>query len=136
MAQTSFLSWARMCLAVAGIFTGLLLAPLTAAAANAPSPSAPAKGASTSAKRNPPFVGVVQKVDTQAGTVTLNGKDGGRVFYVNAETRITKNGQPATLKEAKVGEEAAGTFKDVDGRRYAISLRLGPKPDTEPTPKK
>lgn len=102
-----------------------------------PAPQTPAKPATaSSAKRHPPFVGVVQKVDNQAGTLTLNGKDGGRVFHINPETRITKNGQPATLKEAKVGEEAAGTFKDEGGKRYAVSLRLGPKPETPTEPKK
>ncbi|WCJ59952.1 hypothetical protein NXS98_02165 [Fontisphaera persica] len=114
-----------------------LLLPLASASAadNAPKSPAPTAAAAP-AKRNPPFVGIVQKVDTQSGTLTLNGKDGGRVFHVNAETRITKNGQPATLKEARVGEEAAGTFKDAEGRRYAVTLRLGPKPDaTSPTKK-
>lgn len=136
MTPTSFLSRAGAHLAVMGIIAVVFLTPMRATSANAPSPTPSTKSAATAGKRNPPFVGIVQKVDIQAGTLTLNGKDGGRVFHVNAETRITKKGQPATLKDARVGEEAAGTFKDVEGRRYAVSLRLGPKPETEPAPKK
>lgn len=104
-------------------------------AADTPAKSPAPAGAASGAKRNPPFVGIVQKVDTKAGTLTLNGKDGGRVFHVNAETRITKNGRPATLHDAQIGEEAAGTFKDVEGKRYAATLRLGPKPGKPPAPK-
>lgn len=115
---------------------GVWLGASSLMAADVPTKTPSPSGTTPAAKRNPPFVGVVQKVDIKAGTLTLNGKDGGRVFYVNAETRITKNGQPATLRDAQVGEEAAGTFKDVEGKRYAVSLRLGPKPGATPAPKK
>ncbi|MCX8155335.1 MAG: hypothetical protein N3J91_02580 [Verrucomicrobiae bacterium] len=136
MPQRSFHSWAGITLGLAAVFLGCLLGPCEVTAADSPAKTTPPAGAATTAKRNPPFVGVVQKVDVQAGTVTLNGKEGGRVFYVTSETRITKNGQPATLKDARVGEEAAGTFTDKEGRRYAVSLRLGPKPEATTTPKK
>lgn len=112
----------------------MLSATLIQGAAN-PSQNTPTSTAAKTAKRNPPFVGVVQKVDITKGTLTLNGKDGGRVFYVTSESRITKNGQPAKLTDAKVGEEAAGTFKDEDGKRYAVTLRLGPKPESNPATK-
>jgi hypothetical protein len=92
-------------------------------------------GKPTVAKGTPPFTGIVQKVDKTANTVTLNGKDGGRVFHITPQTKITKAGQPATLADAKVGEEAAGIFKDTDGKRTAISLRLGPKPEKTPAKK-
>lgn len=100
-----------------------------------PSPNSTPAHTSKTAKRNPPFVGIVQKVDIAKGTLTLNGKDGGRVFYVTGESRITKNGQPAKLTDAKVGEEAAGTFRDENGKRYAVTLRLGPKPEPNPAKK-
>jgi hypothetical protein len=96
---------------------------------------APGQAAPKVTQRNPPFVGVVQKVDKTVGSITLNGKDGGRVFYITLQTKITKNGQPATLADAKLGEEAAGTFRDEGGKRLAVSLRLGPKPEKTPAKK-
>lgn len=119
------------CLALGGEHLAMSAAPSTPKqSAPAPQTASPAK-----TKRNPPFVGVVQKVDISASTITLNGKDGGRVFHVNSETRITKAGQPAKLSDAKLGEEAAGTFKDEGAKRFAVSLRLGPKPEkTTPSP--
>lgn len=113
------------------LISGLLLMILTGLAAA----DAPASGKSTGIKGTPPFTGTVQKVDRTASTITLNGKDGGRVFYVTPQTKITKAGQPATLADAKVGEEAAGVFRDVDGKRTAISLRLGPKLEKSPAKK-
>jgi hypothetical protein len=114
--------------------------PLSAAAAPAAppanAPAAPGTPAKSPTKSNPPFVGVVQKVDITASTITLNGKEGGRVFVVTPETRITKNGQPAKLTDAKLGEEAAGTFKDEGTKRLAVSLRLGPKPGKTSAPAK
>jgi hypothetical protein len=108
------------CLAASGLLRGA-------------DPAEPGKAAVI--KGTPPFTGVVQKVDRTANTITLNGKDGGRVFHIAPQTKITKAGQPATLGDAKVGEEAAGTFKDLAGKRTAVSLRLGPKPRKAPAKK-
>lgn len=119
-----------------GHFWGILLGGFLAAAPFLPGATPAETGKNTVTKGTPPFTGIVQKVDKTANTITLNGKDGGRVFHVTPQTKITKAGQPATLADAKVGEEAAGVFKDIEGKRTALSLRLGPKLEKAPPQKK
>ena len=51
-----------------------------------------------------PFNGKIALMDKQAKTV----KVGERVFQVTSTTRITKDNKPATLDDAKVGEEVGG----------------------------
>ena len=77
-----------------------------------------------------PFHGQLDAVDKIAKTV----KVGERTFQVTSETRITKSGKPATLDDAKIGEEVAGAYKQADGGRLELrSLRLGPKaPEGKP----
>lgn len=71
-----------------------------------------------------PFHGSLDAVDKTAKTV----KVGERTFQVTSETKITKTGKPATLDDAKVGEEVAGSYKQADGGRLELrSLRLGSK---------
>src|SRR4026209_743725 len=52
-----------------------------------------------------PFHGKISAVDKAAKTVTLEGKEKTRTFHVTSETKIEKGGQPATLDDAKIGEE-------------------------------
>ena len=77
-----------------------------------------------------PFHGQLEAVDKTAKTV----KVGERTFQVTSETRITKSSKPATLDDAKIGEEIAGAYKQADGGRLELrSLRLGPKaPEGKP----
>lgn len=78
-----------------------------------------------------PFRGKVNSVDKTAMTITLDGKEKKRVIHVTAQTRIAKAGKPAKLEDAVVGEEVGGqAIRTADGREEAISLRLGPKPET------
>lgn len=106
---------------------------------SAPSAAAPAKKAPAAPKekkdgkeaapKRHPFVGKVSAIDTQSMTVTLAGKEKPRVIRITSDTRITKNGKPAMLKEGAVGDEAAGqAVKAADGGEQATSLRFGPKP--------
>ena len=74
-----------------------------------------------------PFTGKITAVDAAAKTVTLSGEKA-RVLNVTSETRITKDGQPATFADAKVGEEVAGAYREMDGKLNAVSLRVGPAP--------
>ena len=71
-----------------------------------------------------PAGGKIAAVDKAAKTI----KVGERVFHITAETRIRKDGKTATLEEAKVGEEVGISYRQVDGKLMALSLRLGPAP--------
>ena len=92
---------------------------------SAPTPTVPAPH-----RDKIPFHGKLAAVDKTAMTITLEGKETQRVFQITSDTRITKTGQPATLDDAMVGEEVAGTFKKTEaGRMEALSVRFGPKPE-------
>jgi hypothetical protein len=78
-------------------------------------------------KRPLPFHGTLAKVDKTAQTITLTGKSA-RQFQITAQTKITKDGKNATLSDAVVGEEVGGSYREIDGKRIAVSVRFGPKP--------
>jgi hypothetical protein len=100
-------------------------------------PATPAEGAKPAtpaippvAAKGKPYGGTLSAVDKKAMTVTVKKKDSEKTFSVASTTKITKNGKPATLDDAVVGEEAGVYFKDADGgKAEAISLRLGAKPE-------
>jgi hypothetical protein len=74
------------------------------------------------------FTGKLTDVDTNAMTFTI----GKRTFEVTSETKIEKDGQPATLSDGTVGEPAGGTYKKADdGKLVAISVRFGDKKKKE-----
>ena len=93
----------------------------------------PAAGAADEAKAKRdtgPFRGKVASVDKDAMTFTV----GQRTFLVNADTKIVKNGKPAKLEDAVVGDDVGGVYKlekTADGKLLVTSVRFGPKPDTE-----
>jgi hypothetical protein len=77
-----------------------------------------------------PYRGKISAVDKTAKTITLGGKGKERVFQVAADTRILKDGQPATLDDVQVGEQARGQARlSSQGNHELISLYLGPKGD-------
>jgi hypothetical protein len=77
-----------------------------------------------------PFRGRIAAVDRESGTITLKGKEKARQFRITSGTRIIKDGQPATLADAKVGAEVGGQAQTTEeGQFEALSLRIGPKPD-------
>lgn len=74
--------------------------------------------------RGIPFHGKLAAVDAKAMTLTV----GKRVFQVTSETRIFKDGEPATLSEGVVGEPVRGTYQKADdGKLDALSVYFGPK---------
>ena len=86
----------------------------------APDQAAPAKAKKGSAT----FHGAVTAVDTKAMTFTV----GDKTYNVTSETKITKNGQPATLSDVTTGETVGGTFKKgADGKLNAATLHVGVK---------
>ena len=94
--------------------------------------AAPAK------KQALPFRGKVSAVDAAAMTVTV----GQMVLNVSSETKITKDGKPATVSELAVGDQATGSYKKDDaGKMSATIIRVGAKgekaaPAVKAAPKK
>jgi hypothetical protein len=83
---------------------------------NAPAASTPKH------KHGAPFHGTVSAMDTNAMTVTV----GKLTVQVTSETKITKNGKPATLTDGVVGEPASGYYKkDADGKLNATTIHFG-----------
>jgi len=76
-----------------------------------------------------PFRGTVTAVDKAANTVTV----GERVFHLSSETKLSKDGKPATTSEIVVGESISGNYtKGDDGKLLARTVRVGPKPGAAP----
>jgi len=125
---------------VAGLLTAtMVFAPVAGIAQDKPDkPKAPAAGNApekpASVARAIPMRGTVAAVDKDAKTVTV----GERVFHVNAETKVMKGNDAATLAEVKVGDVIGGNYtKGDDGKLTAKMIRFGAKPSpAEPTDKK
>ena len=104
----------------------IVAAPMAARAAettNAPAAEAPAKH-KKSEHATLPFNGKLSAIDKNAMTLTV----GERTFEITSETRITKDGFPATLSDGMVGEMAGGAYKkNADGKLSATSVHFGSK---------
>lgn len=91
-------------------------------ASRADDAAAPAASADQTVKSK--FLGDVSAVDTNAMTFTV----GDQTLTVTSESKITRNGKPATLADAVVGEPARGTFtKSADGKLDVTKVRFGKK---------
>ncbi len=66
--------------------------------------------------------GKVSAEDTTAMTVTVGGKGGDKTYTVTSETKIMKDGAPATFADIKVGEFISGAYK-LDGDKM-IATRI------------
>lgn len=116
--------------AVSLLATLLVAAPAALRAAeptNAPAsrPAAPVKH-KKSEPATLPFHGKLRALDTNAMTLTV----GERTFEITSETRLSKDGQPATLADGVVGEMVGGAFKKTaDGKLSATSIHFGAKSD-------
>jgi hypothetical protein len=85
---------------------------------NAPAASAPKH------KHGAPFHGAVTALDANAMTLTV----GKLTVQVTSETKITKDGKPATLADGVVGEPVSGYYKkDADGKLSATTIHFGGK---------
>lgn len=92
--------------------------------------------AAADAKKNGvvPFRGKINEIDKAAKTINI-GKEKKRTIQITDKTKVTKDGRAATLADANVGDEVGGSYRDVDGKLEANSLRIGPKPEGEAKPK-
>lgn len=87
-------------------------------------------GAASNSNRANPFRGKLSAKTDSSITV------GTRTFEVNAETKIMKNGKPATLADAAIGDEVGGQYREQDGKLVAKMVRFGPKPEAPAGEKK
>jgi hypothetical protein len=114
-------------IAIAGLFAvAIVNTPVRSRAAdsttNAPEQSAPA--AAPKKHSSAPFHGKLAAVDTNAMTLTV----GKRTFDITSETKITKDGKPATLADGVVGENVSGSYKKSEGDKLtARSVNFGAK---------
>jgi len=74
------------------------------------------------------FNGIVSAVNTNAMTLTV----GKRTFDITSATKITKNGQPATLSGVAVGDKVGIAYKKTaDGKLTATTVNDGKKSGDE-----
>ena len=89
----------------------------TNAADTAMAPASPHKH-----KHGTPFRGTVDNLDTNAMTLTV----GSRTFDITSKTKITSNGEPATLADGVLGEKVSGFYRtNEDGSFNATAVRFG-----------
>lgn len=73
-------------------------------------------------KHGLPFHGTVNAVDTKEMTLTV----GSRTFQITSKTKITKNGEPAELSDATVGEKVSGYYRtNAAGNLNAATIHFG-----------
>ena len=76
--------------------------------------------------RTIPFNGKLISVNAQEMLFKLRGKEKARIFHVNSETRIMKDGQRATLADMRDGDMVGGSaVQRADGEFDAVSVRIG-----------
>lgn len=63
-----------------------------------------------------------------ADSITVKAKTAEKTFAVTADTKIVKDGKPAKLDDAVVGDAVGVSYMDNAGKLEAKSLRLGAKP--------
>lgn len=96
--------------------------PQTTVTTPAPSPNPRPK------RETYPFRGTVGSVDPEGMTLVLEGRQNRRVVQLTKQTRIEKDGAPATVESVKSGDAVGGTLrKTADGKEEALLVRVGPK---------
>lgn len=109
--------------------TALLAGEGSTAKPQAPSGERRSETATQARNRPRPLTGRIAEVDQVHKTI----KVGNSVVHVTSETRITKDGKPAILEDAKVGDEVGISYvRDETGRMVARSVRIGPRPAQPP----
>ena len=100
--------------------------PLPLLAQTTNQPAAEKKAVVAKKKSAHPFRGKLAEVDKVAKTIKL----GKSTYQITSETKITKDGKPATLEDGVVGEPVTGYAKPADdGKMAATTVRFGAKPD-------
>ena len=100
----------------------LMAAPAITCAQEAAGTNAPAAAAPTH-KHGLPFKGKITAVDATAMTITI----GEHTYNITSKTKISKDGNPATLADFAVGDSVAGAYKKNGDKLDALSLHSGAK---------
>ncbi len=112
-------------IALYAIVAAFMAAPALVRAEDSPvkKPAAAESGAPAK-KHVAPFHGKVSAVDATAMTVKLASQ----TINVTSETKITKEGKPATFADITVGEKISGQYKkDSAGKLNATVIHIGDK---------
>jgi len=113
----------------------MTLAPVQMFAADTNTPAVE-KPKTPKPKSTTPFHGTVGAIDKSALTVTV----GERTFQVTSDTKINREGKPAILDDAVVGDTVGGSYKKtMDGKLDAVTLNFtakGEKPAKPAKPEK
>lgn len=121
-------SLTKTCLA---LLAALALSAFTAKAqtdaSSSTSTSTNKPAATTKAKRGKQYAGKITAVDKDAKKITFALPGGTtHTVEVTSKTKIFKNGQPATLDDATVGEHVSGTYRLDDSENWVAStVRIG-----------
>jgi hypothetical protein len=112
---------------VLSLFAAALVAmPALSRAEDTNAPASPSQAAPAKPKKHEGLVfrGKVSAIDAKAMTLTVET----RTFAVTSDTKITKDGKPATLADGVVGEPVGGAYtKTGDGKLTATSVHFGAK---------
>lgn len=74
--------------------------------------------------RSLPLHGKLKKLDLTAKTLTI----GRQLIQITPDTKFTRAGEPAKLKDGVIGEETMVLYtKTLDGKKQAVKVRFGPK---------
>jgi len=106
---------------VAALVTLPVLSRAEGAGTNAPGSSGQTAPAKPKKHDGLVFRGTVSAIDAKAMTLTVET----RTFVVTPQTKILKDGQPATLDSGVVGEPVSGAYnKTDDGKLVAASVHF------------
>ena len=81
-----------------------------------------------------PFHGKIKEADKQAKSIVLEGEKA-QTFQITTETRISKEGKPATFDELTAGETVGGRAQENDGKWDAVTINIGKPPVKAPKTK-
>lgn len=108
---------------MAGLLAAVMMGAVSqATAADTNAPAKPAKPTR--------FAGTLAAMSSTDKTITVdNKKEKGRVFLITSETKILKDGKPATLSDGVVGEAVRGSYTTgSDGKMSAKTVVFGAAP--------
>ncbi len=107
------------------VAAAFMAAPALVRAEDSPAKKTAAAESGAPAKKHVvPFHGKVSAVDATAMTVKLTTQ----TLNITSETKITKEGKPATFADITVGEKITGQYKkDSAGKLDATVIHIGDK---------
>lgn len=100
--------------------------PAITRAQDATTPAAPDASAPAQKKSHGLAIrGKVSAVDATAMTVTVTSKAGDNTYTVTSDTKIAKDGQPATFADITVGTAIHGAYKKDGDKMTATMIGIG-----------